>query len=176
MVEREISIHGEEMKFSCAHFVAYDGFRELLHGHNYTAKLRLAGRLNPQDGYILDFGVVKAALKYCCKQLNEHLIVPMKSDVLKLTRNKEQLEIITQDNSFFSLPVIDCALLPIAHSTAEEIAEYLWNQVLREIGHNKLIHRHVQWMEIHVYERPSQGAVYRAPINQDVLFNSDLPT
>jgi 6-pyruvoyl-tetrahydropterin synthase len=38
------------MKFSCAHFIAYDGFRERLHGHNYNLTLRLIGKVRSSRG------------------------------------------------------------------------------------------------------------------------------
>jgi len=34
----EVSVSREDIKFHCAHFVAYKGFRERLHGHNYTLR------------------------------------------------------------------------------------------------------------------------------------------
>ena len=44
-----------------AHFVAFKGFRERLHGHNYTVGVRVFGPLSEGDGYVLDFGDVKKA-------------------------------------------------------------------------------------------------------------------
>jgi 6-pyruvoyl-tetrahydropterin synthase len=161
MPTREIVIQGEDMKFSCAHFVAFKGFRERLHGHNYTVKLTLEGQLGP-DGYVLDFAIVKKALRASCKALNEYLIVPMQSDVLNISIKEEQIEIIaTESGSFFSLPAKDCVLLPIAHSTAEELAEFLWCELIKEIGVHMLRERGVRAMEVFVFERQCQGAGFK---------------
>lgn len=62
----EVYVHSPDMKFSCAHFVAYEGFRESLHGHNYTVSIRMSGALGP-DGYVLDFGDIKKTGKDICK-------------------------------------------------------------------------------------------------------------
>jgi len=160
MNTREIVIQGEDMKFSCAHFVAYRGFRERLHGHNYTVKLKLAGDLG-HDGYVIDFGILKKSLRATCKKLNEYLIVPIHSDVLDIAVKDEQIEIVSRETkSFFSLPAKDCVLLPIAHSTAEEIAEHIWRQVAEDLS-DLLKERGTTWLEIQVYERPTQGAVFR---------------
>ena len=35
-----------------------------------------------------------------------------------------------QDGSFFSFPVGDCAMLPIAHSTSEELSAYIWQTII----------------------------------------------
>ena len=38
-----------------------------------------------RDGYVLDFGCVKSVTKEVCKELNEYFLVPMFSEVLKIT-------------------------------------------------------------------------------------------
>ena len=53
-----VHVTKDYLKFSAAHFIAYPGFRERLHGHNYRVSVALHGRLGPQ-GYVVDFGVVK---------------------------------------------------------------------------------------------------------------------
>ena len=35
------------LKFSAAHFIAYPGFREPLHGHNYQVSVRIDAELGP---------------------------------------------------------------------------------------------------------------------------------
>jgi len=35
----------EDFKFSSSHFVAFDGFRERIHGHNYSCSVRLRGEV-----------------------------------------------------------------------------------------------------------------------------------
>jgi 6-pyruvoyl-tetrahydropterin synthase len=42
--EFEVFVGKEDFKFSSAHFVAFDGFRERLHGHNYQVAVRLKGQ------------------------------------------------------------------------------------------------------------------------------------
>ena len=61
------------MKFSCAHFIAYKGFRERLHGHNYTMSVCLSGHEDKlgKDGYLIDFGDVKKNARALCKSINE---------------------------------------------------------------------------------------------------------
>ena len=160
--EREILIEGQQFKFSCAHFVAYQGYREKLHGHNYTVSVKLGGPLGP-DGYVIDFGIVKKSLRKECKILNEAVLIPMQSDVLDIrvvdiTSVHRQVE-IRSETAFFSLPESDCVLLPIVHSTAEELAQYLFSRLVNDIPY--LQERSIAWMEVSVSERPGQSAVYR---------------
>jgi 6-pyruvoyl tetrahydropterin synthase len=42
--EFEVFVGKEDFKFSAAHFVAFNGFRERLHGHNYQVAVRLKGQ------------------------------------------------------------------------------------------------------------------------------------
>ena len=50
----EIVVSKDTFKFNAAHFVAYPGFRERLHGHNYRVKVRIIGSHTiGRDGYVL---------------------------------------------------------------------------------------------------------------------------
>lgn len=132
MSEFELYLNRNDFKFSCAHFVAHHGVRERLHGHNYTVSIRLIGsdQLN-SDGYLVDFGVVKKEMRAICMSLNESFISPMKSPALKISQREEQLCIVCDDGSKFSFPVRDCSLLPIQHSSVEQLAHYVWCRLVR---------------------------------------------
>ena len=67
------------LKFSAAHFIAYPGFREPLHGHNYQVSVRVEAELGG-DGYVLDFGLVKKLALELCEELDERVLVPESSD------------------------------------------------------------------------------------------------
>lgn len=54
------------------------------------------------------------------------------------------------------LPVEDCVLLPIVHTTAEELAQYIATEVEKHLGAH-LRSRSCQWLEVKVSERPGQG-------------------
>ena len=169
---RVICIEGADFKFSCAHFVAFKGFREKLHGHNYTVKVRIGGPMD-HDGYVLDFGIVKAHLRGTCKKINESLIVPMRSDVLKITVNAPQVEIRSESGSFFSIPQDDCSLLPIVHSTAEELSEYIWDQLVQGLTYELIQARKLDWMEVTVKEAPTQGSSFFKAFSTRLISTSD---
>ena len=63
----------EDFKFNASHFVAFKGYRERLHGHNYKVGVRLMGERIQHDGYLLDFGDVKKAVRKLCKSWNEYV-------------------------------------------------------------------------------------------------------
>jgi len=169
--EFSIFVGKENMKFNCAHFVAFEGFRERLHGHNYRLSVRIEGKVGP-DGYVLDFGDVKQGARKLCKDLNERFICPMESDVMqikvKTSGGSEQVELNCEDGAFFSFPKGDCALLPIVHSTAEDLAAYLWEQLLHLIGLDFLHKRHATSMTVTVSEATNQDATFKRGIPKSV--------
>ena len=115
----EVFVCKDYFKFNAAHFMAYPGFRERLHGHNYRVSVRVEGALG-DEGYVVDFGDIKTAARAICEAIDERTIVPMQSDCLKIDRRDGQIEVLTEDGSRFSFPEDDCALLPIRHSSAFE--------------------------------------------------------
>ena len=246
-----ININSDNFKFSSGHFVAFQGFRERLHGHNYTVSIHMEGTRRNSDGYVLDFGDVKEVTKAVCKELNEYLLLPGSSDILDIyvedgkkvtpsdfddmrepnlgensqkkrklngkhskgivpvndgknagqdgenihdaiasgrlktmdpaerlahlrqTSKQSNVEIVTEDGSYFCIPRSDVKILPIVHTTAEEFSEYLWDvihdRVIRKLGYDgkeqtlrKM--RGVDVMEVSVAERPIQRAGYRREV------------
>ncbi len=149
--------------------------------------------------------------KKVCKEMNEYFIVPMLSEVLKITVSDDDndddgddgnggnggkvdgdsginggklknptiicgecnskiskppptVTITCEDGSFFSFPKSDCLLLPIMHSTAEELAIYLYGRILQQLNAEYLVKRGVRIMEVTVSEAVGQDAVFRREI------------
>jgi len=173
----EVNVSKETFKFNAAHFVTYSGFRERLHGHNYKISVRLLGsRTIGQDGYVIDFGEIKDVAKRICKDLNEYFICPTLSTVLQITElcnddESKSIQLICEDGAKFIFPKEDCAMLPIAHSTAEELAIYLWGKILTELNGEYLLKRNIHTMEVTCAEAVGQEAVFRMkiPKSQDEL-------
>jgi 6-pyruvoyltetrahydropterin/6-carboxytetrahydropterin synthase len=53
-----VVVSKDYLKFAAAHVIAFPGFREPLHGHNYQVSVAGEADLGP-DGYVLEFGLVK---------------------------------------------------------------------------------------------------------------------
>jgi 6-pyruvoyl-tetrahydropterin synthase len=147
------------LKFAAAHFIAYPGFREPLHGHNYQVSVRVEAALGP-DGYVLDFGLVKRLARDLCAELDERVILPARSDCLRIQAAGDAVEVITERNERFSFPAADVRLLSIAHSSAEELASYLLGR-LRAAIRAEAGERGLVALEIGVAEAPGQAAYCR---------------
>jgi 6-pyruvoyltetrahydropterin/6-carboxytetrahydropterin synthase len=147
------------LKFAAAHFIAYPGFREPLHGHNYQVSVRVEAELGP-DGYVLDFGLVKRVAKALCEELDERVLLPERSDCLTLVRVEDAVEVETERGDRFRFPPADVRLLPIAHSSAEELAAYLLGR-LRDTLRLEAGGRGLVALEVGVAEAPGQVAYCR---------------
>jgi 6-pyruvoyl-tetrahydropterin synthase len=158
MTGRSFRVHvtKDYLKFNAAHFIAYRGFREALHGHNYRVSVDVEGDLG-QEGYVLDFGIVKDAARRVCKQLDEKILIPARSDCLTIRQTDGQV-VITYEADEFRFPSNDVVMLPIVHSSAEELAEYLVGQIRGELPLNGA---HITAIQVGVEETPGQAAYCR---------------
>jgi hypothetical protein len=77
----------------------------------------------------------------------------------------EYIQIICMmDGTEFLFPKSDCILLPIVHATAEELAIYIYCQILNRMTIEYVQARNINMMEITVAEAPTQQATFRYPI------------
>jgi len=149
----------EYLKFSAAHFIAYPGFREPLHGHNYQVSVRIEAELG-DDGYVLDFGLVKRLALELCEELDERVLVPEASDCLRVRVAGADVEVVTEAGEQFRFPKADVRLLPIRHSSAEEIAAYLLARLRTKLA-AAAAERGLVALEVGVAEAPGQTAYCR---------------
>jgi 6-pyruvoyl-tetrahydropterin synthase len=162
-VNGAFSIHvaKENLKFSAAHFIAYPGFREPLHGHNYQIGVRVEGRL-AATGYVLDFGLIKRLVREIAGRLDERTILPALSDCLKIEESRGQIN-VQYENDRFAFPRSDVALLPIVHSSAEELAQFIWAELHTALLGNDAL-ADIVTIEISVAEAPGQAAIFRRKV------------
>jgi dihydroneopterin triphosphate aldolase (PTPS-III) / 6-pyruvoyltetrahydropterin synthase len=156
-----VHVAKENLKFSAAHFIAYPGFREPLHGHNYQVGIRIKGGLS-SSGYVLDFGLVKKLAKEIVDRLDERTLVPERSDCLLIEPMGERVRIRYESDEFV-LPRKDLCLLPIVHSSAEELARFIWEQLHAALEANRALGG-ISSLEISVAEGPGQAAIYESSV------------
>lgn len=156
-----VVVEKDYLKFSAAHFIAYKGFREPLHGHNYQVSVALSGAVGA-DGYVLDFGIVKKVTKAVCDELDERVLVPARSDCLAVTQEGVSVVVVYEDGTRFVFPASDCVLLPIVHASAEELAEYVLKRLREGLGAHAM--RGLTEIEVGVSEAPGQAAYCRAQL------------
>ena len=156
-----VVVSKDYLKFAAAHFIAYPGFREPLHGHNYQVSVRVEAELGP-EGYVLDFGLVKRVAHALCEELDERVILPARSDCLTIATGPDGVEVTTAEGDRFRFPPADVRLLPIGHSSAEELAAYLLGRLRDALG-AEAGGRGIAALEVGVAEAPGQVAYCREP-------------
>jgi 6-pyruvoyltetrahydropterin/6-carboxytetrahydropterin synthase len=156
-----VVVEKDYLKFSAAHFIAYKGFREPLHGHNYQVTVALSGAVGA-DGYVLDFGIVKRVTKAVCEELDERVLVPARSDCLTVAQDGSSIVLEYEDGTRFVFPASDCVLLPIVHASAEELAAYVLSRLRDGLGSHAM--RGLTEIEVGVSEAPGQAAFCRAEL------------
>ncbi|HVN29714.1 MAG TPA: 6-carboxytetrahydropterin synthase, partial [Candidatus Binataceae bacterium] len=85
-------------------------------------------------------------------------------DCLKIDRLNDRQVRIRYESDEFVLPAGDVALLPIVHSSAEELARYIWIELVSELKHQNAA-READVIEISVAEGPGQAAIYRHTVD-----------
>ena len=153
----KVHVTKDYLKFNAAHFIAYKGFREALHGHNYRVSVDVEGDLG-HEGYVLDFGIVKQVARRVCARLDEKVLLPARSDCLDIAEEGDQV-IVVYERDEFRFPRSDVVLVPIVHSSAEELARYLVGEIRRELRADGVAH--VAAIQIGVEETPGQAAYCR---------------
>lgn len=153
----KVYVEKDYLKFNAAHFIAYQGFREALHGHNYRVSVEVEGELG-QQGYVVDFGVVKQVARRVCDRLNERTLIPSHSDCLTVRTEGNQVVVLYEQDEF-RIPLADVFFVPIVHSSAEELARYLSGEIRRELKAEGI--GGIRAIEVGVAETPGQAAYYR---------------
>ena len=78
--------------------------------------------------------------------------------------NGEQYCLTCEDGAKFAFPKMDCMMLPLVHSSAEELAHYIWGRIVRTISLESLKSRDIRILEVSVAEAPQQQATFRSKI------------
>jgi len=153
-----VAIGKELLRFTAAHFIAFRGFREPLHGHTYQVQVTVSGPVGP-DGYVVDFLVLKKIAEEECAQLHFRTLLPQQSDCLTIKESAEEVTVRCEDGTRFLFPRQDVCLLPIVHTSSEEIARYLLAHLRERLSEAR--GNSIQTIEVLIEDIPGQVAVCR---------------
>lgn len=178
MLSAELLIGKEDFKFSCAHFIAHADGRERLHGHNYRSSVRVLGALDlAGDGYIVDFGIVKRAMRAVCAELDERFLLPTRNPHLAIHWDTDggrvaapEAKAIPEgstsvtitaacDGGRFQMPTTDVIALPVPNITVEALAGVLARRFIRHAAIVPHVGRGIARLSVGVMETPGQEAI-----------------
>lgn len=150
-----ITINGwqSNIRFSSAHIIHEYEKCGRLHGHTYAIHVKISGDVD-NKGIIIDFSILKEKLKEIANHLDHKVLIPEKSSIVKIQKNTKEGVKITALGKTFIFPFSDCIFLPIASTSAENIAQYMLNYLIKNLD----IPPRVKCIEIGVDEGYGQGA------------------
>jgi 6-pyruvoyltetrahydropterin/6-carboxytetrahydropterin synthase len=155
-----VLLQKEQLVFSAAHFITFAGdICECLHGHNYGVRAEVEGPLD-ENRYVVDFIAFRDALAEIIKQLDHHMLLPTQHPMIKVEQDGDEVVVRFRDKRWV-FPREDCQLLPIANTTAEEIAGWIGLK-LREKMKSK-VGSALSAIEIGIDENHGQWGYCRLP-------------
>jgi 6-pyruvoyltetrahydropterin/6-carboxytetrahydropterin synthase len=127
-----IEIDGEYsgIKFSASHLIPGHDKCGRLHGHSYILHLVLHGEKG-DDGMVMDFIELKNALRQVVDELDHRVLLPGRSDTVKIEKGKE-VEVRVPGKRYV-FPAEDVVVLDIGHTSAEEMAEHILERLLGKL-------------------------------------------
>jgi len=158
-----VSVSRNDLVFSSAHFITYAGHRcEGLHGHNYRARVTIDGALDPADKLVFDFLELKRIMRRLCGEIDHLVLLPLESTRIQVIEEDGAVRVSVDGAPRYVFPRTDCALLPIANTTVEMLAELLAVRLRGELS--ALGAQGITAIEMEVEESFGQSAVYRMTI------------
>ena len=162
-----VQVTKDYLVFASAHFITFEGHRcEALHGHNYRVGVVLEGGIDPASWYVFDFVAHKRLMKRLCDEIDHRVLRPHENPRNKVAERAgeppESGRLVTvhvDDRLRYVFPQSDCALLPIANTTVEMLAQLLAGRVRAELDTRGA--RSITAVEVEVEENFGQSAVCR---------------
>jgi 6-pyruvoyltetrahydropterin/6-carboxytetrahydropterin synthase len=153
-----------ELHFNAAHFITYANVCENLHGHNFHARIDAVGT-NTKDGFVIDLVLLNRLAAEVCATLNDCVLLPGNSTVVRIEAKDNRVEVESFGKRFL-LPRENCLILPVSNTTAELIAWYISEELLKRLrGANAL--SNIETIEVSVEEADRQwGTCKRRILNE----------
>jgi len=125
------------IRFSACHFIPGHEKCARLHGHSYIVRLRLEGDIG-DSGMLMDFVVLKKALRTLAEELDHKTLLPALSENVKITKKGKEIEAVSCGKRYV-FPDEDVVMLDIPTTTAEEMTKKMVSQIIGMIAFPKNI-------------------------------------
>jgi 6-pyruvoyl-tetrahydropterin synthase len=142
-----------EFSFCAADALTWPDTFEPLHGHTFMVEVELAGAVNATTGGLMDFGVIKRALREVIGPLRRRTLLAAHAPGVDLVQEGTSIR-FGRGTKTYVLPAQDVVLLPVVNTTTEAIAEHLLAQLepsLRRPG--------IAWARLRLAEAPDVAAL-----------------
>ena len=141
------------IRFDAAHLIPHHPKCGRLHGHTYALHAEVHGEVDPETGFIMDFGIIKDVLRRVADDLDHHVLVQAKSPHFSLA-NKEGAVAFDIGPKRYSFPEQDVKLLPIEATSAEALSEWIADEILATVDFPSTVTR----LDVGIDETYGKGA------------------
>jgi len=142
------------IRFSSAHIIPDYEKCGRLHGHTYAVHLKVFGKPD-ENGIIMDFSSLKETVKKVVNELDHKVLIPEKSGFMTIKKEDDVVKLsLSSLKKKYVFPIDDCVLLPIDSTSAENLADYILEKIVRMMS----ISKRIKNIEVGVDEGFGQGA------------------
>lgn len=156
---RHVTVEGVRLRFAAAHMATLGDELEPLHGHNYEVRCRVEGDLTG-DRWVIDFSVIKRLVREACESLDHRFLLQRNSTLLDIEEGQDSWT-VRLGGRVYTFPATDVAALPIENTTAELLAQWLWERVAAGVAGHPNVHS----LTVDVEEMPGQWGGYGRPLD-----------
>ncbi len=139
------------ISFSACHFIPGHDKCSRLHGHNYAIHTKVHGTKDKR-GMLLDFIVIKNALRSVAEELDHRVLIPGDSTEMDIAIGDDMK--VTVGKKQYVFPMDDVVVMDIAQASAEELAGFVLKRLLSMLT----IPENVDAIEVGLDEGKGQGA------------------
>ncbi|PKK86156.1 MAG: 6-pyruvoyl tetrahydropterin synthase [Thermoplasmata archaeon HGW-Thermoplasmata-1] len=152
MIELKVDGWQAGVRFDSAHFIAdYDRCGHL-HGHTYAIHCNVLGERD-EHGIVIDFTVIKRALREIADDLDHKMLIPDRMEHTKLDISGKSVKLVNRGNDYV-FPLDDCLVLPLEATSAENLSEYVLGELMKRIE----VPQSVKRISVGIDESYGQGA------------------
>ena len=158
------------LRFSSAHVIPGHESCGFIHGHSYFVDVEIEGERAGKFEFVVDFKHVKGFTKAVCNELDHRLLIPVYNDLIEFKDFDKETGSIDElkanktihfkiDGKGYSIPSVDCVLLPRPYTSAEELSKYFAENLAEKLLEEN--YDNLKYVAVCVNEGIGQGAEYR---------------
>lgn len=142
------------IRFSAAHFIPRHEKCSRIHGHSYILHMKLEGDIG-ENGMLMDFVVLKKKLRQFEDELDHAVLLPARSSEVEIVEEGDSVHVDVLGKKYM-FPRSDVRMLPVEHTTAEEMSKAMAERMVEEIE----IPANVRSLSVGLDEERGQTAWY----------------
>ena len=119
-----VRVTKDTLVFSSGHFITFAGDHcERVHGHNYRVAVEVEDVLD-ENRYVFDFLALRDLTRAIVDELDHRMLLPSQSRLITLEEEGPNW-LVRYRERHWSFPRDECAVLPVANTTSELLADYI---------------------------------------------------